>query len=150
MGPSIDKLATIVREISTKSALNPMLWLFGFCSLVLMVLSIAKVPLAVIYTVTALWLLSGLAGVGGFIYFMFDDPNRLQDERHVERMFAMQQQAYRGQPIAIGADNPTQNPEVIEGQSVELARQPSGQPPSTDEGDATARPRSNDMPEGRA
>lgn len=149
MGPSIDKLATIVREISTKSALNPMLWLFGFCSLVLMVLNIAKAPLVVIYTVTALLLLSGLTVVGGFVYFMFNDPNRLQDERHVERMFAMQQQANHGQPLAIGAGNPTQNPKVIEGQSVELARQPSGQPSSTDEDDATAVPRSSDISEGR-
>lgn len=143
MEPSIDKFATIVREISTRSALNPMFWLFGFCSLVLMVLSITRTPLAVIYTVTALWLLSGLAGVGGFIYFMFCDPNRLQDERHVERMFAMQHQASHGQPVAVGADHLTHNPRVIRGQ-------PSRQPLSIDEGGEVAEPESNDIPGGRA
>lgn len=65
--------------------MSPMVWLFGLCSLVFIPVNLTDPDPPVLYTVLALWALSGLAGIGGFAYLMFTAPHRLQNQRRVER-----------------------------------------------------------------
>ncbi|HET6554361.1 MAG TPA: hypothetical protein VFG49_12570 [Dyella sp.] len=112
--------ASVVREISTKSAINPMLWLFGLCSMVLIAVSLGHPEPVVLYSILALWIFFGLTGGGGFLYFMFKNPDRLQDERHIERMAAIQAQAKEGSPKTLPSDVATSNPNVIDAVVVDV------------------------------
>ena len=109
------KFATAAREVRVKSAMSPMLWMFGFCSLVFVPVSLVDPDPPVLYSVLALWVLSGLAAIGGFTYFMLTSPSRLQGERHIERLAALNEQARMGSPATISADASTGNPHLIEG-----------------------------------
>lgn len=81
---------TASRETRTYGVMSPMVRIFGLCSLVFIPVSLVDPDPPLLYTVMALWALSGLVGIGAFAYFMLTNPSRLHDSRQIERMASLQ------------------------------------------------------------
>lgn len=121
-GPDVGNLGLLVERVSTKSALSPLIWVFGIL--------VPAFAASSWFSSVATWIFGGcllivfIAIIVSYIYFMLNKPEMLGSEDHQYRMKQLMGDDRSPQtPITIDA-TPTANTHIsgLKGAARELAQ----------------------------
>ena len=103
----------LIRKISTKTIINPLLWSFGAALIFALIINIFSADLLTkLFSLSIVFILL-IAILVAYFYFAVKEPNRLQSEEHIEQMTLLSYQGHKGKNKNIDIVAPVPLPESL-------------------------------------